>query len=129
MPFGYYLAQGLIPLGPSSSDDEEGPCELPDGRVVCGPHGLVTCGKCCTSYDFMNEDDSDADSFWASEEDLASGDDLRDTPLRPMEPQSHMLLRKGTGKAFFSKFPRLAGPSIMAFFPLATVPWLATGLR
>ncbi len=41
MPRGWYLAQGLIPLDYSSSDDE-GPCELPNGRLVCGPHGLVT---------------------------------------------------------------------------------------
>ncbi|OIW33173.1 RNase H domain protein [Coniochaeta ligniaria NRRL 30616] len=55
MPLGYYLGQGLIPLTASSSDDEEGPCELPDGRVVCGPHGLIICGKCCVDYSFMDE--------------------------------------------------------------------------
>ncbi|KAI1426563.1 ribonuclease H-like protein [Xylaria sp. FL1777] len=55
MPRGWYLAQGLIPLGYSSSDDEEGPCELPDGRLVCGPHGLVSCGKCCSDYSFMDD--------------------------------------------------------------------------
>ena len=67
MPLGWYLAQGLYPLGPSSSDDEEGPCELPDGRIVCGPHGLKVCGICCTDYtdlgfdeDGLDEDD-DAD--------------------------------------------------------------------
>ncbi|KAI0103203.1 ribonuclease H-like domain-containing protein [Nemania sp. FL0031] len=55
MPLGWYLAQGLIPLGESSSDDEEGPCELPDGRLVCGPHGRVVCGRCCSDYSFMDE--------------------------------------------------------------------------
>lgn len=55
MPLGWYLAQGLIPLEPSSSDDEEGPVELPNGRLVCGPHGLVLCGKCCTDYSFMED--------------------------------------------------------------------------
>ncbi|KAI1489611.1 ribonuclease H-like protein [Biscogniauxia mediterranea] len=55
MPLGWYLAQGLYPLNPSDSDDEEGPCELPDGRLVCGPHGLVICGKCCTDYSFMDD--------------------------------------------------------------------------
>ncbi|KAL1852110.1 hypothetical protein VTK73DRAFT_9279 [Phialemonium thermophilum] len=57
MPLGWYLAQGLYPLEPASSDDEEGPCTLPNGRTVCGPHGLVVCGKCCTDYSFMDEVD------------------------------------------------------------------------
>lgn len=55
MPRGYYLGQGLIPLGEHSSDDDEGPCELPNGRVVCGPHGLVVCPGCCSDYSFMDE--------------------------------------------------------------------------
>ncbi|KAI0456511.1 ribonuclease H-like domain-containing protein [Xylaria acuta] len=68
MPLGWYLAQGLIPLAPSDSDDEEGPCELPDGRIVCGPHGFVSCGKCCTDYSFMddvlsNDEDEDEDDL------------------------------------------------------------------
>lgn len=55
MPLGWYLAQGLVPLTASDSDDEEGPCTLPNGRVVCGPHGLVVCGRCCSDYSFMDE--------------------------------------------------------------------------
>ncbi|KAI1106151.1 ribonuclease H-like protein [Jackrogersella minutella] len=55
MPLGWYLAQGLIPLGPSDSDDEEGPCELPNGRIVCGPHGFVVCHKCFTDYSDMED--------------------------------------------------------------------------
>ncbi|KAK9444108.1 Ribonuclease H domain protein [Metarhizium brunneum] len=55
MPRGYYLGQGLIPLGYHSSDDEEGPCRLPNGRVVCGPHGLVQCYRCCSDYSFMDD--------------------------------------------------------------------------
>ncbi|KAK4207590.1 RNase H domain protein [Rhypophila decipiens] len=54
-PLGWFLAQGMIPLGPDSSDDDEGPCELPDGRLVCGPHGLTVCGKCCVDYNFGND--------------------------------------------------------------------------
>lgn len=94
MPLGWYLAQGLIPLGPSSSDDEEGPCELPNGRLVCGPHGLEVCGRCCVDYSFMDDvlgrdsenDDEDADS--ASSDDMPLG-------VRP---------RKGTGRIFPTKF-------------------------
>ncbi|KAI8623629.1 ribonuclease H-like protein [Xylariaceae sp. FL1651] len=55
MPLGGYLAQGSIPLDPSSSDDEQDPCELPDGRLVCSPHGLVVCGMCCVDYSFMED--------------------------------------------------------------------------
>ncbi|KAL1836235.1 hypothetical protein VTJ49DRAFT_5407 [Mycothermus thermophilus] len=36
-------------------DDDEVPWELPDGRLVCGPHGLVVCGKCCMDFSFMDE--------------------------------------------------------------------------
>ncbi|KAI0817158.1 hypothetical protein GGR55DRAFT_673000 [Xylaria sp. FL0064] len=61
MPRGWYFGQGLIRLGYSSSDDEEGPCELPDGRIVCGPHGLVCCGRCCSDYSFMDEIDDESD--------------------------------------------------------------------
>ncbi|KAI1798815.1 RNase H domain protein [Daldinia bambusicola] len=77
MPLGWYLAQGLYPLGPSSSDDEEGPCRLPNGKLVCGPHGLVVCGKCCTDYSFMDE--SEDDKFEQDEED-EEYDDSDDRP-------------------------------------------------
>ncbi|KAI1305466.1 ribonuclease H-like protein [Xylaria venustula] len=69
MPRGYYLAQGLIPLGEESSDDDEVPCELPDGRLVCGPHGLVVCYKCGMDFSFMEDvlghefDDVDSDEL------------------------------------------------------------------
>lgn len=78
MPRGWYLAQGLIPLGYSSSDDEEGPCELPNGRLVCGPHGLVRCGKCCVDYSFMDDvlghdgEDEDEDDDYPGLEDEAT---------------------------------------------------------
>lgn len=31
------------------------PIELPDGRLVCGRHGLSVCGFCCVDYTFMDE--------------------------------------------------------------------------
>ncbi|KAL7627954.1 hypothetical protein AAE478_002150 [Parahypoxylon ruwenzoriense] len=93
MPLGWYLAQGLYPLGPSSSDDEEGPCELPDGRIVCGPHGLVSCGKCCTDYTFMDGLSGDA------EED-------EDEHLDTQSPEGFFgeERRRGTGKVIPTKF-------------------------
>ncbi|GAW14478.1 hypothetical protein ANO14919_038810 [Xylariales sp. No.14919] len=69
MPRGWYLAQGFIPLVPSSSDDEEGPCELPDGRIVCGPHGLVSCGRCCSDYSLVGYVPSDSEGDEGKSED------------------------------------------------------------
>lgn len=56
-----------MPLGPSSSDDEEGPCELPNGRLVCGPHGLLRCWKCCVNY-VLNHDGEDDDDEGCEED-------------------------------------------------------------
>ncbi|CAJ2507571.1 Uu.00g087570.m01.CDS01 [Anthostomella pinea] len=121
MPIGWYLAQGLHPLGPSSSDDEEGPCELPNGKIVCGSHGLVTCGRCCTSYDF-----GDNDEFEEDKEDGVEGDDelfpntlarlLRERGVIPNQLDEtdseapHMPdrfgpeMRRGTGRVFPTVF-------------------------
>ncbi|CCT72690.1 uncharacterized protein FFUJ_12581 [Fusarium fujikuroi IMI 58289] len=33
----------------------DSPVELPDGRLVCGNHGLVVCGSCCVDYSFMDD--------------------------------------------------------------------------
>lgn len=106
MPRGWYLAQGLIPLGYSSSDDEEGPCELPDGRLVCGPHGLVRCYKCCLDFDFMdevlgndNKSDDDNDDPFGSVVDAADSDDAANLP-NAFGPS----LRRGTGRVFPTKF-------------------------
>lgn len=105
MPRGWYLAQGLIPLGYSSSDDEEGPCELPDGRLVCGPHGLVWCGKCCVDYSFMDEvlghdsDDEDGD-----EDEDEDGDDLgSEVEANDLHPDDSGV-RRGTGQVFPTEF-------------------------
>ncbi|OTB10065.1 hypothetical protein K445DRAFT_323374 [Daldinia sp. EC12] len=100
MPLGWYLAQGLYPLGPSSSDDEEGPCELPNGRIVCGPHGLVVCGKCCTDYSFMDEDeeedeDEDVDDHFSRESSVE--ENILQPPFDAEE-------RKGTGRVIPTKF-------------------------
>ncbi|KAK8058998.1 RNase H domain-containing protein [Apiospora phragmitis] len=113
MPLGWYLAQGLYPLGPDSSDDDEGPCELPDGRVVCGPHGLVVCGKCCSDYSFMDEDvDEDKDEHEAhSPASLPLGGMRTQYPStnrvladRSPPPFSGTEKRRGTGRAFPTKF-------------------------
>ena len=111
MPRGYCLGQGLIPLGYSSSDDEEGPCELPDGGIVCGPHGLVYCGRCCTDYSAMNDelDDDDDDDDDDEDEDVWEDEDEEsDEPSAYILPDLSSFAGnekvRGTGKVFPSKF-------------------------
>ncbi|KAK6956617.1 hypothetical protein Daesc_001896 [Daldinia eschscholtzii] len=104
MPLGWYLAQGLYPLGPSSSDDEEGPCELPNGRIVCGPHGLVVCGKCCTDYSFMDEEEEEEEEE-DKDEDVDDHFGRRSSveeniPQPPSDPEE----RKGTGRVIPTRF-------------------------
>ncbi|KAI1277423.1 ribonuclease H-like protein [Xylaria sp. FL0933] len=97
MPRGWYLGQGLIPLGYSSSDDEEGPCELPDGRIVCGPHGLVCCGRCCSDYSFMDDIDDEMDDEDVDEDENG----LLDAEIREMyenlSPEARSLFRSRYG--------------------------------
>lgn len=108
MPLGWYLAQGLIPLGPSSSDDEEGPCVLPDGRTVCGPHGREVCHRCTTDYSILNEDlDTPTDSDATGDEENESEervnheiDGTLEDILAPFEPK----MRRGTGLVFPTRF-------------------------
>ncbi|CAM1508906.1 Fc.00g026450.m01.CDS01 [Cosmosporella sp. VM-42] len=107
MPRGYYLAQGLYPLGEHSSDDEEGPCELPNGRLVCGPHGLVICGKCCTDYSFM--DDILGDTRMDEDDEDDEDDEVDDDPyLNELLPRDHAdpgcEKRRGTGQVIPTKF-------------------------
>lgn len=103
MPLGWYLAQGLVPVTPSSSDDEEGPCELPDGRIVCGPHGLAVCGKCCTAYPDPYETDTDSQE---EDDDSPGLSDQEATPIRtgPTFPGFFTAMVRGTGQVFPSKF-------------------------
>jgi ribonuclease HI len=44
------------------------PIELPDGQLVCAPHYLTVCGKCCVDYSFLNEINDDADEEDSDEE-------------------------------------------------------------
>ncbi|KAI1132414.1 ribonuclease H-like protein [Nemania abortiva] len=110
MPRGWYLAQGLIPLGESSSDDEEGPCELPNGRLVCGPHGFVTCGKCCSDYSFMDdilgddededEDEDEYDDVDMDEDEEEDEDDVFDIEIMDM----YLNLSSGAKARFRSRY-------------------------
>ncbi|KAI1384829.1 ribonuclease H-like protein [Hypoxylon trugodes] len=104
MPLGWYLAQGLYPLAPSDSDDEEGACELPDGRIVCGPHGLVVCGKCCTDYSFMDDNSSDLEEQDEGDESDSSADHPESEQDFDIEELPFEKKRRGTGQVFPTKF-------------------------
>ena len=110
MPLGWYYAQGLIPIGYDSSDDDDSPCELPDGRMVCGPHGLVVCGKCCVDFSFMNEDadeDDEEEEDADDEDDEEEDEDLPTNDGNEYKPVRHdfgRAKRRGSGRAFPTKF-------------------------
>ncbi|KAI0442770.1 ribonuclease H-like protein [Xylaria telfairii] len=136
MPLGWYLAQGLIPLGPESSDDDEGPCELPDGRFVCGPHGFVVCGKCCVDYSSMEDalsssegEDGVLDAETLSRESRAAIDSSR-PPLDFADPDGEecmhgMKKRRGTGRVFPTRF----NPPSTTIMPTELFPGKATYAR
>ncbi|KAK1832049.1 ribonuclease H-like domain-containing protein [Podospora conica] len=64
--------------------DDIGPCELPDGRLVCAPHGLVICGRCTVDYSFMEANDPEEDER-----------------IRAMSAfDSFNALKRGTGRVF-----------------------------
>ncbi|RKU49361.1 hypothetical protein DL546_001093 [Coniochaeta pulveracea] len=99
-PLRWYLAQGLIPLTEDSSDDDEGPYQLADGRLVCGLHGLVVCGKCCVDYSFMD------DNHVRDEDELPELDN--DHVYFPQDSDYEDMYgrrtRRGTGQVFPTKF-------------------------
>ena len=53
---------------------------LPDGRLVCGPHGLVICGYCTVDYSFMDEILAEDDDDDSEASDLGSHTDDIDRP-------------------------------------------------
>lgn len=52
-----------------SSDYEEAPYSLPNGKMVCGPHGLTVCGRCCVDFNFSDGDDDDDDGEYEGSDD------------------------------------------------------------
>lgn len=92
---------GLVRVGNITLDDEDdGPHELPNGRLVCGPHGLGVCGICCVDYSFMEEvlDDGGDDEVEDEDEDQTQDDDSDDWS------GAGRRVKKGTGRAFPTKF-------------------------
>lgn len=94
MPRGWYRTQ------------EKGPCELPDGRLVCGPHGCVICYKCGVDYSFRDEDSDYDDDYGNNPPGFDAGPMFSMSTFDPLEFESAsgLELRRGTGQVFPTKF-------------------------
>ncbi|KAJ8130786.1 hypothetical protein O1611_g2843 [Lasiodiplodia mahajangana] len=117
---GWYLAQDLIPVGPSDDDDDDdGPCRLPCGRLVCGSHGLVRCIRCHSDYSFMHGlPDEDEDELRSLDDEifkmytkLSSGARRRfrfryGNPPLPDRPRTHV------NRTSYQGIPFAAAPSL-----------------
>lgn len=115
----------------SDSDDDMGPVELPNGRLICRPHGRVVCGRCCVDYSFMDEvlEDSDEAAERESQElynqlspesraeiDARWGPPSR-TPSVSFDPTGD--IRRGTGRVLPTKFvPPSPACTPYSLFPL-----------
>jgi ribonuclease HI len=100
-------------------DDDTGPRELLDGRLVCSPHGLVICGKCCSDYSFMDEDEEEEtdddviNATWSPHgRRLEAQTSSHSNPPIPKElfgtPKG-----RGTGRVFPTKFDAPLTPSTL----------------
>ena len=84
-----YILTVSFPDSNKMSWRPDSPVTVPDGRLVCGMHGLVICGSCCADYSLMEDSDiededldgSDAFDVTPSPEDMNEGPaDLVNTP-------------------------------------------------
>lgn len=96
---------------PPFDTDYPAPVELPDGRLVCGPHNLEICGVCCVDFTFMRDELDDVERYMYDD----SYDDDSEGQVSPSDVMSpdrfEKLLgdmefekRRGTGRVFPSKF-------------------------
>ncbi|KAH7151103.1 ribonuclease H-like domain-containing protein [Fusarium sp. MPI-SDFR-AT-0072] len=76
------------------------PIELPDGRLVCGTHNIVICGRCCVDYSFT-DDIVDEDSIEGRvrrpeeyEDDLDHAGSL---DIERLDPIRRMEVSRGSG--------------------------------
>ncbi|KAF4465904.1 RNase H domain [Fusarium albosuccineum] len=131
-------------MNDSDSDDGSGPVELPSGRLICRPHGLVVCGRCCVDYSFMDEvlEDSDdraereaeelynqlspenraeIDARWGPPPSSRSNAQASSSSRRPEDvpdPSPFTEIRRGTGQVLPTKFVPPAGSTPNTLFPL-----------
>ncbi|SPO03134.1 uncharacterized protein DNG_05816 [Cephalotrichum gorgonifer] len=79
------------------------PIELPNGRLVCGPHRREVCGACCMDFTYMRDVLSNYDSD--DDVDGYDDDDDDDDVMSPDEFQGVLAemefpKRRGTGRVF-----------------------------
>lgn len=92
--------------------DDDGPIRLPSGRLICSPHHLVVCHRCCVDYSFMDEilsdqDDNDESSSPSTESDWEEDERVNPFSLGPVifapgGPSGD--LTRGTGRVLPTKF-------------------------
>lgn len=124
------------PAESSDSESEDGPLELPDGRLICRPHGFVVCGYCCVDYSFMDEvleldhPDGELDSFTEElyQELSPAGRAEIDARWGPPSSQPNIPsfgddIARGTGRVLPTKFrPPSATSTPDALFPVSNSP-------
>ncbi|KAG4281822.1 RNase H domain-containing protein [Fusarium proliferatum] len=77
----------------------DSPVELPDGRLVCGNHGLVVCGSCCVDYSFMDDvldDDAIEGRVRRPEEYEDDLDRAGALDIEKLDPIRHMEISRGS---------------------------------
>ncbi|KAH7174444.1 ribonuclease H-like domain-containing protein [Fusarium flagelliforme] len=107
----------------------DSPTELPDGRLVCGAHGLVVCGICTVDYSFMDDAGSDSNASASTESDIqldAVGQQYLKDILRskmrgepsPVGVVENMGLSRGLGKVIPKAFPASSSDTPQDLFPV-----------
>lgn len=100
------------------------PIELSDGRLICSPHRLTICGKCCVDYSFMDEILTDDDE----EEEESDGD----VPLTEEEMKAfrkRMIAKKGAAVIPFLSQPWRPSTNELALGCACFLPFVGSGCK
>ncbi|KAL4722232.1 hypothetical protein ACLX1H_011012 [Fusarium chlamydosporum] len=96
----------------------DSPTELPNGRLVCGNHGLVVCGRCCVDYSFMDEVLNDSDGVDSIDEPMHQAHDDHQAQIISYDsPQySSKPVTRGAGKVIPTLFPASSSDTPQSLF-------------
>ncbi|KAI1028236.1 hypothetical protein LB503_002053 [Fusarium chuoi] len=98
----------------------DSPVELPDGRLVCGNHGLVVCGRCCVDYSFMDDvldDDSIEGRVRRPEEYEDDLDRAGSLDIERLDPIRRMEISRGSGSVLPTVFVPPPSATPQSLFP------------